>query len=87
MKDKVGATPLHLACQFGRVQAAATLLAAGAKSEVQVRAGGYCSTVGHLGGSFFFHFWELFILLPPGNEMRAASNILIPFSPLASKYP
>ena len=39
---------------------------------------------------FFFHFWELIILLPPRNEMRAASNIHIPFLPfasLASKYP
>ena len=28
---------------------------------------------------YFFQFGEFFILLPPGNEMKAASNILIPF--------
>ena len=32
----------------------------------------------------FFRLGELFILLLPENEKRAASNIRIPFSPLRS---
>ena len=37
-----------------------------------------------------FQFGELFILLPTGNEKRAACNILIPFlllASLTSNYP
>ena len=36
---------------------------------------------------FFSRFGELLIFVLPGNEKRAASNILIPFSPLASNFP